>query len=269
MTAWSFAQTLEAYQVWNARYSTLGVKTLFVLRDRFQILKSRASTEDWLNTNRITQPVAFDQNGSLAESFGSAELPRLVILENGELVHNHAGADWLKDAEVSLGKILRKESPGLPLLRPWVGESLHPVDRTYHSTTLGGELHELDGLEFVGRWHVEPTLVWTQDSDAKLHFRSPTSDLAIVAESMTEVRQPTVIRMSGVSSAISEDCAGEDAVVDALGNLHISVQRPRSFVVLKNLAPSNRELIFSFPDARETPVGIHGFEFAQSAQIPS
>lgn len=260
-TSWTFDQVIEAYFEWNRRYAVLGVRTLLVLKDRFSLFKGRTSTDDWLNLKHINGMVAFDPDSALNLAFGELKLPKLVLLSDGNISAIGSGPTWLDSVEIELGKILRVHSSGLPLLRPWKSDSIYPNDLEFKKLVVDGAPMEIEGMVTTGRWHIDQQTIWTQDHEATLRLPVLSSELAIAAESMTETRSSTLISITGATGNLPEHCVSTQSYLDSDGTIAVSVQAPGSYPALHRLPPRTRELILKFPDAREFPVALHGFEF--------
>jgi hypothetical protein len=264
LTGWTFDRTLHTYLEWNRRFSILGIRFIFIFRERFPLLAGRLSTEDWLKRHHITGPVACDIDGMLNQAFGEESYPRLAILQNGEIAYNDCGQNWLKGGEKEIHRILRMDSPGLPFLMPWEETEKYPEEKGFIAITNSGVLATTHGIKLDGRWHVEADHIWTQDRTATLEMTTNYSDTGIVAQCMTEGSITTKMNVSSVSGNIPDSYAGSDAYIDGDGSLMALAHFARTYFMVEKLPASLRKLRFRFPMAHEAPVKIYGFEFAEA-----
>ena len=267
VTGWTFPRTLQAYLEWDRRFQNLGVKSIFVFRERFPLFSGRLELEEWLRRHHIDSPAVSDPDGSLNRAFGGEETyPRLAILHDGVVAHVGSGQTFVEGAEREIHRILRIDSPGLPMQLPWKERERVPDERGFLAVVNEGALATDYDLMANGRWHLERDHLWTQDPEATISLTVRETDVAIVAQSVTEGSLTT--RITAVSSLgpIPDVHAARDAHPDSEGNLAVNAHHARTYFFLQKLLPQMRKLTLGFPIANEVPVRFYGFEFATAVK---
>lgn len=254
-----FDRTLAMYRVWERRFAPLDVKLVLCFRGHYSYFNERKAIESWLKKTEITQPSVCDTDGSLATAFGVKGEPGIAILHNGQIVYSGSSDNWLSNAELTLHKILRDESPGLPLWPVAAEEALRI--KPGESWELKQRSDDLAKVELIGNWVIEDDRITTNDSKAELKFTAPSGAVEFVARSLSDVGDPTRIRFDTQGSSFSDEYAGKDFVVDDEGNSSLVLSTPRGYSALRKTPAGLRKLRFRFPFAKVSPVAIYGIEF--------
>lgn len=254
-------RAIPIFHAWQKRYSSLGVNFVYCFRSRYSFLKDRARAQIWLKEHQIDSYAFCDADGLLSRAFGGETYPRIVLLQNGGILMNQADHQWLEGTEKELQRMLRVESPGLPLLPPMREGPVAQKDVAQWSFYSGSPHLKNPKAVFTGMWKQEEDRLVTQDSHAEITVESPGSEVVLVAQCLSEERDPTRIYFHTQGSSFADHFGGEDFNADDEGQSGAILSSPRAYSVLKNLTPAQRKITFRFPNARVNPVAVYGVEF--------
>lgn len=257
----SLNRAIPVFHEWQKRYANLGVNFVYCFRSRYSFLKDRARTQVWLKERGIDSIACCDSDGLLSRAFGGEIYPRIVLLQNGGIVANQADEKWLDGTEKELHRMLRVDSPGLPLLPPLIEGPVSQRDVAQWSFYTGSPHLKNPRLTFTGMWKQEPDRMVTQDSHAEFIVDSPAAEIVLVGQSLSEDRDPTRIYFQSQGASFSGQFGGPDFSVDDEGQSGTVLSSARAYSILKDLPPASRKVTFRFPNARVNPVAIYGVEF--------
>jgi hypothetical protein len=267
-TGSEFPRVRDLFRGWMKRFRPLGVQFVFSFRGHYPYFSERRAVETWIKGLDFATPMVCDASGALARSFGATGEPAIAILNEGRIAFVESGPLWTENAEKELAKILRIQSPGLPLW-PVIPET-EALIRTTDRWPLreGAKALTAKQVTLVGNWQLDENRITTGDSKAEIHFVAPASSVGLVGRSLSDSGDPTRIRFDADGAALSDLFAGPDFLADDEGNSGMLLAGPRTYFALQGLTPTVRNLRFWFPFAKVNPVAIYGLEFGDPSESP-
>lgn len=283
-TNFSGLSRLPVINDWQRRYGMLNFGIIIVLRFPYHdIYNDRKIRETFIRAHQINSIVVVDPDGNLCNALGGTwnSLPRTVLFNRNEFLHEFSGPKCLMGAEVKIQNFLRSSDPGLPLLPPL--PLLDPFSYDQSSYEFGknfkpsqpaklriAQLPRIptvipeDMLVLTGQWQQDENKILTRDPKAAISFYSPASHVGIVAKFFHKTAENTsfVVEVNGTPTF--DDFHGKDLQPpDDDGNTVIKLSQPWFYQFLKNLPPDQRQISLRFPKADQVAIGIYGLRFAE------
>ena len=101
---------------WYRRYHLNNLGFILVLVPSYDFLRQPAAIHKLIEKQQISFPVVLDAQGELAHAMNATHLPKIVLLDGGQVIQAYECKEAFSDIENRLQKFLRTKDRGLPLL---------------------------------------------------------------------------------------------------------------------------------------------------------
>lgn len=266
-TGFSFYRSHPLFLEWEKRFGPLGIQLAFCFLGEHSFVTEHRAAEYWLKHRNIKTIAICDYDGMLLKAFGGEPLPRMVILNNGEVIHNSGGDKWLENAEVELQKILRKTSPGLPFWMPYTEPFASLVETVRLRFFANSKDNGYAGMQWTGNWKSDENRMYTLDPKSEITFEPTGNMIHFIAQSLGENFTPTRVIFNCAGASFSEHFAGSDLVLDDEGHSSVILTEPRAYFILQNLSQHHKKITLRFPNARVTPVAVYGLSMGKMPPV--
>lgn len=280
---------------WHRRFAEHKIGVIIIFRPAFGFLRETRAIEQLMRREHFDYPLVVDAEGMLSAAFGVHELPKFVLFSKGKAILDRSGPEWTKGAESAIQTFLRASDPGLSLHpvidlddpnRPeWkrfkareAGQMDFGAGRgiKYPAPGFGGPAGgfragafkgerpaklEPGQLFIRGKWLQDGDRIATADPDAQIGFRSPSSNIILVAQSLSKTGEPGKIIVEINDTPAYDACAGGDMVFDDEGHSVVRVEHGKQYEVLRGVPEKDREVTLSFPFADRASVALYGLRF--------
>lgn len=244
---------------WLMRYHSFDFTAMVVFQPKYKMTQKREVVEATLERFRVNYPVCIDVDGMIGKAMGIKRNPSVVLFCDGRVRQIQDDLQKIEPFELELQDFLRKEDPGLALLRPFSPkESLCSSSETIVFSDRESAERK---LKFTGEWKKEDEGLTTTDSSASIAFDCHTHSLSLVASSPTKTVDVAKILVEVEEAPVFDTFAGTDLKFDDSGLSYLGVRSCHLYHVLKNLPEKERSIVLSFPNADKTPVTILGLIF--------
>lgn len=266
------AREILAYtQVWAERYEAQKLGVMLVLRLSAAEFTQESSWGSRLSggSNSAASAVVtvMDTGHLLQESFHVQELPKMILLQQNQILFQKSGKEWFANTELDLQRFFRKADPGLPLFEAMEGPK-DPVT----------ELPSIDfgvptqALSFSGAWTTEKDRWVTNDPQATISFECTGRRFGIIAQSLAAPEEAEiVVELPGEYSRdglVDEDLSLNlqvlsNPMVDPIQKKRATLRLgyPRLYTLFRALPVSHRKMILRFSAAEKAGVAVYGFRF--------
>ena len=257
------------------RYEDSGVKFLWIFKPHYKYLTLPRTVEQMTKKNQIRVPVVVDDEGHLSAAFGTKDLPKVVLLNDGKVMINGEGSNWMDGTEAALQKFLRVNDPGLSFLyvfKPMtkfsrdIGHVEFGTGRGIVITKEAMKPQKVGKVEISikGQWTQDEDKIFTSDPTATVSFTSPGAGVSLMAQSITRDQEWTsfVIETNGVP--VHELNRGPDLGSDDDGRSMLRVEAVGLYHATSGLPDTTRSITLRFPQAKRVPAGLLGLRFSEA-----
>ncbi len=255
---------LELTREWETRYRVLSLNILIIYAVRYQFQKNPTAAQKWIEEATTTCVRCFDVNSHLVDAFHGDSLPKALLFKEGKKLLEFSGQNWIGEVDLHIQKALRMTDPGLPLFP--VLKVVGGISYDVQSIDLTKREPKMRGLSLVGKWTYDEDKIWTNDPEAKLSFESPGSEVSILARARdnSDFIPFLMIELNGLPPY--DSVRGRSLRVSETSDLIVTLNESKLFHLLTGLAPTERQVMISFRNVKESPVEVYGLRFGERMQ---
>lgn len=252
---------------WHRRYNGHELNTLLIYVPPYSYLKNPDAIQKLKDKEGIDFPLVIDTDETIAASFGASQLPKIILYDKGKMSLESENGEWLKDTELKIQKFLRSTEPGLPLLL--IFESPDSVGMAQDTSRIEfGNQHAKSGqkvgFSMDGKWDRDAEKVTTVDSNAVISFKSYSSRVSLIGQSMSKISEPAIVSIEVNGEPIYDSIAGEHVTLDDAGRSLVKVTFPQLYHFLVGLKKGiAADVTLRFPQANAVPVSLYGLRFGE------
>ena len=256
------------------RYEDSGVKFLWIFKPHYKFFTLPRTVEQMTKKSQIRVPVVVDDEGHLSAAFGAKDLPKVVLLNDGKVMINGEGPNWMESTEATLQKFLRLNDPGLSFLHVYkpMTKFSRDIGHIEFGTGRGIVLTEpmkpqiVNKVELTikGKWTQDEDKITTSDPTASISFISPGSGLSLMCQSITRDQEWTSFVIEINNMPVHELNRGVDLSSDDDGRSIVRVEALALYHAAHALPETSREITLRFPQAKRVPAGFLGLRFSEA-----
>ena len=239
---------------WYEKYKDDGLIVIGIHTPEFAFEKVKENVERELGKFGITFPVVLDNDYGTWRALGNRYWPRKYLIDiNGNIVYDHIGEGAYEETEAKIVELLKERAE-------FLGEEIDNEQMTQITTETSGkkrspevyfgasrneylfngergqvgeqtlhrpDTYELNELNLLGVWNIQPEYAETKSSDAYIAFRFQADEVNLVAEA--DVPIDVEIRIDGkFSKTVTIEDATLYPVFDGEYGEHLIEIKPAS-----------------------------------------
>lgn len=281
-TDFSTESALELAREWNHRYSRYDLNILLCFHLPYQALCRPEFIAQLLKKDPLPFISMLDAKGLVFSAFGAKELPKALLLNQGQVTFEQHGLAKMTLLEASLQSFLRKTDPGLslppPLAEPlskkqdlarihFADPKLYPAPgfKPGPNGVLIGKFGKSSSsqkaeksVQIIGTWIKAGERIITSDPNAMITLISPAITVAIMAQATLANDNSAEIEVEINGNPPYEEILAQDLFLAEDGRAIAPVHDPRPYQLLANLPSQEREITLRFPSADQCAVELFG-----------
>jgi hypothetical protein len=288
-TTFSGESVFTYIKEWWRRYNSYGLDILIIIIPPYSFLKGPDPIQKLIE-KQPNSIFVVDSDETLRLAFDAREIPKVLLLHQGQRQFDQMGSSWNDQVEVRIQRFLRENDPGLAFppvfklikgelkdvervefgFQPKIGKTANFGRSTFVATPSGVRIgkfnntrphqYEADQLFITGNWIQDGERIMTSDPQAMIGFQG-TGQVSVIAQTHSKTTELSIISVELGGSSVHEAVLGEHLSLDDSGESLVKVSKPQIYHILNRLPERERRVTLRFPNSNIAPISLYGLRF--------
>ena len=245
---------------WQERYSSFGIKFLLAFTSPLAALFDERQALLILQSVGLRATVTLDVEHQFSRLFGWTSGLGIELLSQGKKRSLYTQGESLSAVELRIQELLRESDPGLPLFS--VLQSAALGDRKIERISFKEGTQPPIKIEWKGNWSSHPHGRSTRDPQAEVCIHVKGGSLELIAKvERDDAALESQIKVETAGVPVLDAFSGRDIGSDNDGSTIATIQKLRSYSIIKNLPPNRAPVTLKMAQADLVPVVLLGMRW--------